>query len=263
MANIDTPYSKPLDLKQATVLVTGGSSGIGLGLAAEFLKAGSTVIVIGRRTNLLEEAKKLHPALITHQADVATAEDRAKLAQWAISTYPKLNVLVNNAGVQRQVNLVDDIENWAERQVEIDINVSGPVHLTHLFSKHLLAQPEAAILNVSSGLAFVPAPFVAAYSATKAFLHSYTLSTRVAFSKTNVHVVEIVPPAVKTRLGGNHNIGEDCDEFCASVFKRFAAGEKEIGFKFAEDARLQTREKSHGVLQYLSSTPMMKYYEQK
>jgi len=259
MAQVDQPY-KPLNLKEATVLITGGSSGIGLGLAHEFLKAGSTVIVCGRRQNLLDEARQLYPSLIIHQADVATAEDRAKLAQWTIQNYPKLNILVNNSGIARQPNLSEDTDNWAERQPELDINVAGPVHLTHLFAKHLIAQPEAAIINISSGLAFTPAPFMAVYSATKAFLHSFTLSSRIAFSKTKVHVVEIIPPAVQSRLGGKPPAGEPCDEFCASVFQRFAAGEKEIGYKTSEDRRLQTREAQLKHVEFLGQTPYMKYF---
>jgi len=234
----------------------GGSTGIGLGLAHEFLNAGSAVIVCARSQKGLDEAKAKYPALITVKADVATAGGRENLAKWVITNYPKTNILINNAGTFREPNLVDETDNWAERQAEMDIHMSAPVHLAHLFSKHFVSQPEAAIINITSGLAYVPLPVYAVYSAAKAFLHSYTISSRVVFSKTNVRVVEISPPAVAT----SNNPGVPNDEFCAEVFKRFVAGEKEIGYKSSEERRIQTREQKLKTLELFATWPQLKFF---
>lgn len=190
-----------MDLSNHTVIVTGGASGIGLAIATRFLRAGSRVIVCGRRAEQLREAQAALPGLLTHAADLVTAEGRLALRDWAISAYPSLDVLVNNAGIQRRVSLLDD-EPWEETREEIAINLEAPMHLSRLFVPHLLRQPRAAIVNVTSGLSFVPLATVPIYCATKAALHSFTLTLRHQLRETPIDVVEIVPPAVNTDLGG-------------------------------------------------------------
>lgn len=130
---------------------------------------------------------------------------------------------------------------WELRQQEIDLNFAGPVHLCTLFIPLLLEQPEAMIVNVTSGLAFVPYPSGPVYSATKAALHNYTCALRYSLDKTNLRLVELAPPAVKTNLGGSHAFGEECDVFCAAVMSRISAGEQEVGFTFAEVSRTADR----------------------
>ena len=229
-----------MNLSGNTILVTGGASGIGLALASRFLAAGSSVIVCGRRLAALRDAAKAHPGLVTRPCDLSRADERESLAEWVVEAFPDLNVLVNNAGVQRRFRLTDP-ESWEETHQEIAINLDAPLHLGMLLLPHLQATPGAAIVNVTSGLAYVP--FVAApvYSATKAALHSYTLSLRHHLADTGVRVIEIVPPAVNTDLGGKglHTTGEPLDAFADAVMTRIAAGELESGYGSAEQRRLE------------------------
>ncbi|MBW4542241.1 MAG: SDR family NAD(P)-dependent oxidoreductase [Myxacorys chilensis ATA2-1-KO14] len=149
-----------MDLSNNTVLVTGGGSGIGLAIAKRFLDAGSRVVVCGRHEGKLAEARTVNPGLETRVADIANATDREKLIAWTIAQYPDFNVLVNNAGIQRRERFLTDTADWSSRQKEIAINLEAPVHLASLVLEHFSAQPQAAIINISSGLAFVPALLV-------------------------------------------------------------------------------------------------------
>ena len=240
MAPSAVPKYSPFDLKSATVLLTGGSSGIGKELAKKFLEAGSTVIVTGRREEALKEAQAKQPKLKYFVNDASEASEREKLANWVVANHPEVNVLVNNAGIQRRVSLKDDTD-WPKRQQEVAINVEAPIHLVQLLTPHFLKKKQAAFVNLGSVLGFVPTGAAPVYGATKAFVHSYTVACRFQYAKTNIRFVEIVPPAVKSNLGGSHDYGEECDEFCAHVFKRFAAGEAEVGFNMSEEARLDDR----------------------
>jgi uncharacterized oxidoreductase len=232
-----------MNLAGNTVLITGGGTGIGLALAVRFLKAGSQVIICGRRESKLQEAKQAHPELITYVCDVGEEADRAALFEWAVNNYPQINVLVNNAGIQRRYNATNDPDSWEERRKEIAINIEAPIHLSSLFVTHFLKQPLAAIINVSSGLAFTPGTFATVYSATKAAVHSFTMSLRLELEDTNIKVIEIVPPAVNTDLGGVgiHTMGVPVNEFADSVMKRISEGESEVGFGRSEKARNASR----------------------
>lgn len=222
-----------------TILVTGGATGIGLALAARWLAAGNTVIICGRRADKLREAQAQYPGLRTHVADVATAADREALATWATTEYPVLNVLVNNAGIQNYYSLTDETIAWETRRQELAINLDAPLHLSTLLLPHLRRQAGAAIVNVTSGLAFAPFAKVPVYCATKAALHSFTLSLRVQLAGTGVRVLEIIPPAVNTDLGapGLHTFGEPVDAFADAVVARLAAGEEEVGYGSSEQRR--------------------------
>jgi uncharacterized oxidoreductase len=233
-----------MNLATNTILLTGGASGIGLALAIRFLQAGSTVIIVGRRADKLAEAQQRYPGLITRQGDIATAAERTELVRWATTEYPALNVLVNNAGIQNRIQLADDAAaDWETRRQELVINVEAPIHLAMLLVPHLRQQPGAAIVNVTSGLSFAPAAFVPIYSATKAALHSFTLSLRHQLVPTGIAVPEIVPPAVNTDLGGPglHTFGVPVDDFADSVMARLAAGEQEVGYGSSEKSRLASR----------------------
>ncbi len=229
-----------------TLLITGGATGIGFALAERFLAAGHAVAICGRREDKLAAAKAKHPSLVTFRCDVASPEDRVRLRDEALAALPGLDLLVNNAGIQRRDRFRGETPSWEDRRSEIAINFDAPVHLTDLFLPHLLARPSATIVNVTSGLAFVPAPFAAVYGATKAALHSFTMALRHHLSATAVRVVEIVPPAVNTDLGGAglHGAGVPLGEFADAVMPRFEAGELEIGYQFAETARKASREES-------------------
>jgi uncharacterized oxidoreductase len=225
-----------------TVLITGGASGIGLALARRFVTAGSTVIVCGRREAKLREAKDSEGRLQTLVADVSTSAGRAALVESALRDFPALNVLVNNAGIQRRIRLADQ-EPWDVTREELAINLDAPIHLTRLLLPHLMSKPDAAIINISSGLAFAPLARTPVYSATKAALHSFTLSLRHQLKDTPVKVIEIAPPAVDTDLGGPglHTFGVDVDEFADAAFARLAGEELEIGYGFGENARTASR----------------------
>lgn len=183
-----------------TVIVTGGSSGIGLELARRLLALGNTVIVTGRDQAKLDAAKAGLKGLNTIQSDVSDPSAIEALFQRVTSEFPKLNVLVNNAGIMRTLNLHDKDGGLLDITREIDINLCGPIRMIKQFLPHLKAQPSAAIMNVSSGLAFVPLPIAPVYCATKAALHSYTESLRVQLKNTAVKVFELAPPATETPL---------------------------------------------------------------
>ena len=234
------PNYGPFDLKSAVVLITGGSSGIGEGLAEEFLKAGSTVIVTGRRESALKQTQAKHPDLHIYVNDASKAEEREALSQWVIKEFPKVNVLVNNAGIMRSGPLSKETD-WSARQSEIAINIEAPVHLMQLLTPHFLKQKEAAFINLSSGLGYVPCGTAPVYGGTKAFVHHFTMGSRFHYANSKIRVVEISPPSVKSNLGGGHDTGEETDVFCDHVFKHFAASEAEIGFNFSEKARLAPR----------------------
>lgn len=243
-----------MNLAGNTVLITGGATGIGLALAARFVQTGSEVIICGRREDKLQEARQKYPALHTRVCDVADEGERVALFEWATKEFPNLNVLVNNAGIQRRGSFVEDQEPWAERRKEIAINVEAPIHLSALFIPHLRQQATAAILNVTSGLAFTPGTFALVYSATKAALHAFTMALRHELSNTSIQVIEIVPPAVNTDLGGVgiHTMGVSVDEFADSIMQRIAAGELEVGYGRSEKARLANRDEINEMVRMMS-----------
>jgi uncharacterized oxidoreductase len=183
-----------------TVLITGGATGIGLALAEAFLERHNEVLICGRRQDALAAAEKRHPALRTFVCDVSDREGRLSLHRWATGDFPAVSILVNNAGIQRQLDFTRGLQELESRESEIRVNLEAPVHLSALFIPHLLKMDEAAIVNVSSGLAFVPLAILPVYCATKAALHSFSLSLRHQLARTPVKVVEIIPPTVDTDL---------------------------------------------------------------
>ena len=189
-----------MKLTNNTILITGGSNGIGLELASQFLKLGNTVIITGRNLSKLNEVKRNFPGLNIFQSDAGNANNIKTLYENVLKQFPELNVLINNAGIMRKLNLNDtsyDLENINQ---EIEINLSGPIRMVNQFLPHLKTKKEATIVNVSSGLAFVPFPISPVYSATKAGVHFYTESLRIQLKKTNVKVFELAPPLTNTDL---------------------------------------------------------------
>jgi uncharacterized oxidoreductase len=235
-----------MNLSHNTILLTGGATGIGLALAQRFARAGSQVIICGRRADKLREARQQVPGLHFYECDLAQATDRAELARRVVTDFPALNVLLNNAGIQNRFQLADlpaDLAAWETQRQEIAINLEAPIHLATLLLPHLRQQREPAIINVSSGLAFAPMAAAPIYSATKAALHSFTLSLRRQLAGTGVRVLEIVPPAVNTDLGGPglHTWAVPVDNFADSIVARLAAGEEEVGYGTSEASRLASR----------------------
>jgi len=202
-------------------------------LAEYYLKAGARVLVTGRDETRLKQVAAAHPGLEIFVNDISLPEARETIARHIQEIMPGLNVLINNAGIQRRIALADDQAPWAERQAEIDILLSAPVHLNHLLIP-LLLQPgkSSTIVNVTSGGAFIPQVFAPVYSACKAALHHYTLTLRHALASTSCKVVELIPPAVQTKLAGpGLTHGVLLDEFCDAVFTELINNDKlEIGY---------------------------------
>jgi len=185
-----------------TILITGGTSGIGLEFAIQFLERDNTVIITGRDQHKIEEARKRVPEAHIFQSDVSDFRAIPVLFHEVIQKFPKLNVLINNAGIMRKINLASDEEQKDLPDIgrEIETDLAGPIRMVQQFLPHLKRQESAAIVNVSSGLAFVPLPITPVYCAAKAGLHSFTQSLRVQLKSTNIQVFELAPPMTRTPL---------------------------------------------------------------
>jgi uncharacterized oxidoreductase len=185
-----------------TILITGGTSGIGLALAQGLAAQGNSVIIAGRRQALLDSAAAATPSLQTLALDVSDSAALPRIAADLIARFPNLNVLINNAGIM----LAEDIlaADTAKADAMIATNLTAPIQLTAALLPHLRAQASATVVNVTSGLAFVPLAMTPTYSATKAALHSYSQSLRHQLRGTSVEVLELAPPAVQTDLMPGH-----------------------------------------------------------
>ncbi len=214
------------------ILITGGGTGIGLGLTERFILENNTVIICGRRESALKEAAKKLPSVITKTCDLSNETDRIGLYNWISENHSDLNVLVNNAGIQNWMSISDN-DFYQKANEEITINVLAPIHLTNLFMK---LKSLNTIINVTSGLAFVPFSKIPVYCATKAFLRSFTLSLRHSLKSTNIEVIEMIPPALNTDLGGKgiHDAHPPVSEFVESVFKQMKEGKTELSFGMSE-----------------------------
>ncbi len=189
-----------MDLKNSTILITGGTSGIGLEFVKQLTDLGARIIVTGRNPDALTETKKKFPSVYTFQSDVSNPKDIEQLYKDVTQLFPDLNIIINNAGLMRLIDLQDqslDLENITR---EINTNLSGTIQVTHQFLPHLLTQKSAAIVNVSSGIAFMSYSAAPIYSATKAGVRAYTQSLRLQLEDTTVKVFEMIPPGVKTNL---------------------------------------------------------------
>ena len=187
-------------LKNSTVLITGGTSGIGLEFVKQLTEQGATVIITGRNADKLNQVKAQFPNIQVIQSDVSSQKDIELLHKEVTQQYPQLNILINNAGIMRNVDLQTtklDLETITD---EIEINLSGTIRMAHQFLPHLKLKKSAAIINVSSGLAFVPFPLSPVYSAAKAGVHAYTKVLRLQLKNTNVKVFELAPPSTDTPL---------------------------------------------------------------
>lgn len=184
-----------------TVLITGGGSGIGRGLAEALHQRGNKVIISGRRKAALEATTTANPGMESIELDVANSESIASVASELVKKYPALNVLINNAGIM-QPDAVDKPVNDAAVTAMVKTNLLGPILMTSALLEHLKQQPAAAVVNVTSGLAFTPLAMTATYCATKAALHSFSLSQRYLLQSSSVKVIELAPPYVQTELMG-------------------------------------------------------------
>jgi len=185
-----------------TILITGGGSGIGRGLAEAFHSLGNQVIIAGRRKQALEETTAANPGMKSVPLDVESGAGIRAFAAQLAKDYPALNVLINNAGIMRPEILKNQKEDLTHSEAIVAINLLGPIRLTAALLPHLRKQPYSVIMNVSSGLAFVPLALTPTYCATKAAMHSYTQSIRYQLQNTTTEVLELVPPYVATDLMG-------------------------------------------------------------
>jgi len=209
-----------------TILITGGGSGIGRELAHKWHDLGNTVIVAGRTQASLDETAAGHANIHTMIVDVGDADDLARFAKKVVEVHPAINVLVNNAGIMRFENITEERE-LGDAEATIATNLLGPIRLIDGLIEHLKAQENAAIINVTSGLAFVPMPRTATYSATKAAMHSYTVSLRAKL-EGKIEVIELAPPAVQTELTPGQSTREGympLDEFIEETMLGFTAEE--------------------------------------
>lgn len=237
------------------MLVTGGSSGIGLAIVECFLQAGSEVVICGRREDKLREAQARYPDVHIRVCDLEDGAQRIALFDWAVREFPRLDVLVNNAGIQRRFDVTQNTQ-WEPIQQEIAINFEAQVHLCMLFLPHLLKQEHPTIINITSGLSFVPLAAAPIYSATKAALHSFTASLRHQLAKTPIKVVEIIPPAVNTDLGGSgvHTFGVPLDEFARVVSTRLQTDDLEITHGFSEQSSRASRKELDDIFKRMNQS---------
>ncbi|HKN22269.1 MAG TPA: SDR family oxidoreductase [Terracidiphilus sp.] len=210
-----------MNLTGNTILITGGGSGIGRGLAESLHALGNHVIIAGRRQHALDETTAANPGMKSLPLNIENPEAIREFAAKAMVEFPSLNVLINNAGIMRAEKLLAQQPNLADAEATVATNLLGPIRLTAALLPHLLKQPRAAILNISSGLAFLPLALTPTYCATKAGVHSYTLSLRYQLRSTGIEVLELIPPYVQTHLmnGAEDPRAMPLNQFIAEVME--------------------------------------------
>ena len=243
-----------MNLTGNTIFITGGTSGIGRAYAEAFHKLGNQVIISGRRKGHLAEVTKANPGMQAVELDVQDPEAIAAVCKKLIAGFPKLNAVINNAGIMYLDDTSTEMDD-AQAESIITTNLLGPIRVTSALIEHLKKQPAAYVMNVSSGLAFTPMSFTSVYCATKAAIHSYTMTLRYKLKDSRVKVIEIVPPWVQTDLLNSKDnpnampladfitesmklLGTDADEILVERVKplRNNAGPNEAAFfnKFQE-----------------------------
>ena len=249
-----------MNISGNTILITGGATGIGYAIAESFLEAENEVIICGRREERLLEAQKKHPELHIKVCNVAEEADRRTLVEWVSVHFSNLNILINNAGVQRDIEFTKGISEFLSGENEIRINLESPIILSGLFIPHLTGKKEAAIINVSSGLGFIPAARMPVYSASKAGIHAFSMALRQQLLKSGIKVFEVVPPAVETGLNpegrakrGNFKVDLMPDEFVAAVMKGFKNDIFEIGYGMTAGLIKASREELDKSFQQMNS----------
>lgn len=202
-----------------TILITGGGSGIGRGLAEAFHALGNHVIIAGRRKQALDETTAKNSGMASAVFDIEDAANIQSFAAQITKQYPALNVLINNAGIMRLENLQAQSHDLDDAESTIATNLLGPIRLTAALLPQLQKQPRSTIMNVSSGLAFVPMAATPTYCATKAAIHSYTQSLRYQLRDSTIDVLELIPPYVATDLlnGASDPRAVPLDKFIAET----------------------------------------------
>lgn len=249
-----------MNIDENTILITGGATGIGLALAEKFVGAGSEVIVCGRRKSRLRDAKRKLPAIHIRQCDVSIESERQDLLHWAIAHFPHLNMLVNNAGIQRQRDFTSPTaaKPTLAKNDEVMINLCAPIRLCALFTPKLMRRQKAAIINISSGLAFVPIATMPIYCATKAAIHSFTISLRHQLKDTSIRVFEAVPPTTDTELNrgfaGEKEAyrGISSKEVAAAIIEGVRADKEEIIIGEAQELYRSAQHNPEAIFNHLN-----------
>jgi uncharacterized oxidoreductase len=237
-----------------TIFITGGASGIGRGIAEALHRKGNKVIISGRRKALLDEVALANPGIDTVEFDVTSPVQIANVAKELIAKYPSLNVVINNAGIMPFDDVTGPLDDSKAVHL-INTNLLGPVRVSGAFIEHLKKQPESFIINNSSVAAFIPMTMFALYSATKAAIHSYTLSQRFALRDTSVQVLEITPPWVDTDLvykSGDPRAMQ-LEPFVDEVMKLLETATTEVVVEAAKQLRDAAGPNEHGVVDYLNN----------
>lgn len=239
-----------MNLSNNKILITGGASGIGLGLTERFIQENNQVIICGRRQEALKEVSDKFPAVITKVCDLSVEAKRVELYEWISENHSDLNVLINNAGVQNWMDISDNTF-YEKAKNEVSINVLAPLHLTSLFAQ---LKSLDTIINVTSGLAFVQLTKVPVYCATKSFFHSFTISLRHLLKSKDTEVIEIIPPALNTDLGGKglHDEHPPVSEFINAIFQQLKEGKNEVSFGLSEMLSKATPDVINGIFKRMN-----------
>jgi uncharacterized oxidoreductase len=244
-----------------TILITGGGSGIGRGLAEALHALGNKVIITGRRKQVLDETTAANPGMASVVFNVEDPASIRSLADQLTKDYPALNVLLNNAGIMRPENLLADQVDLADAEAIITTNLLGPIRLTTALLPLFKKQPHATVINVSSGLAFIPLTATPTYCATKAAVHSYTQSLRHQLRETSIEVLELIPPYVGTDLmpGASSDVrAMPLDKFIAEVMDilKTQPSATEICVENVKPLRFAAENGNYAtVFQHLNSSP--------
>ncbi len=249
-----------MEISGNTILITGGATGIGYAFAESFLEAGNEVIICGRKEKRLLEAQQKHPGLHIKVCDVANEADRIALVEWITANFGNLNILVNNAGIQRDIDFTKGISEFLSGENEIRINMEATIILSGLLIPYLTGKKEAAIINVSSGLGFIPVARMPVYSASKAGVHAFSMALRQQLLKIGIKVFEVVPPAIETELNpegrakrGNFKVDLMPDEFVTAVMQGFKNDIFEIGYGMTAGLIKASREELDKSFQQMNS----------
>ncbi|WP_295121364.1 SDR family oxidoreductase [uncultured Chitinophaga sp.] len=223
-----------MDLKHSTVLITGGTSGIGLEMVKQFTEQGAKVIVTGRNPDSLAETGKRFPKVHTLQSDVSKPKDIEQLYKDVTQQFPDLNIIINNAGLMRLMDLQDTTFDLENVSLEVATNLTGTIQMAYQFLPHLLTKKSAAIVNISSGIAFMAYSCAPVYSASKAGVRAFTQALRLQLEDTNVKVFDVIPPGVNTNLQNdwvlppNPSMMMDADKMVNIVIKGLLNDKPEI-----------------------------------
>lgn len=232
-------------LRDRTVLVTGGTNGIGRALALSLAHQGNSVIVCGLDEARLAAIRAEHPRITARRCDLVNEEHRRDLAEWVVKEHPDLDILINNAAVQYRFDVTQPID-LDRARYQLDLNLLAPLHLSSLLAGHLAGRPQAAVVNMTSALAFTPLVEIGVYSATKAALHSLTISMRYQLKPLGIQVVEVFPPKVDTTIGSELRAdptqtqgGMPVPELVTQVLAGLATGAEEILIGLAHRAKAE------------------------